>query len=164
MSKVYKYLVIWVLLLLTVSVQAQHLFEHDYPVVQQEDPRIRQLMDQVSQDSLYATIDHMQSYRTRRWGTQMVYNVQDWLYENYRGMGIDSVFLHDFQFIYHDTLRETSDNVIAIQRGLVYPDEYVVCGAHYDSYNHVTPGDPDSVFASLSVPSCIADGRPRRSV
>lgn len=147
MSKAYKYWVIWVLLLLSVRVQAQHLFEHDYPVVQQEDTRIRHLMDQVSVDSLEATIQHMQSYLTRRWDTPMVYDVQDWLYETYRGMGIDSVFLHDFQFMYHDTLRETSDNVIAIQRGLVYPDEYVVCGAHYDSYNHVTPGDPNTVPA-----------------
>ena len=86
MSKAYKYWVIWVLLLLTVRVQAQHLFEHDYPVVQQEDPRIRHLMDQVSVDSLEATIQHMQSYLTRRWDTPMVYDVQDWLYETYRGM------------------------------------------------------------------------------
>lgn len=126
--------------------QAQHLFEHDYPVVQQEDARIRNLMDQVSKDSLAATINHMQSYHTRRWDSRMVYEVQDWLYETYRGMGVDTVFLHDFTFVHQDTLRETSDNVIAIQRGLVYPDEYVVCGAHYDSYNK-TPGHPDSLYA-----------------
>ena len=126
--------------------QAQHLFEHDYPVVQQEDARIRNLMDQVSKDSLAATINHMQSYHTRRWDSRMVYEVQDWLYDTYRGMGFDSVFLHDFTFVHQDTLRETSDNVIAIQWGQVYPDEYVVCGAHYDSYNK-TPGHPDSLYA-----------------
>ena len=126
--------------------RAQHLFEHDYPVVQQEDARVRQLMDHVSKNSLEVTIEHMQSYHTRRWDSRMIYEVQDWLYETYREMSIDSVGLHDFQFIYHDTLRETSDNVIAIQRGLVYPDEYVVCGAHYDSYNK-SPGHPDSLYA-----------------
>ena len=128
------------------GLRAQHLFEHDYPVVQQENQMIRQLMEQVSKDSLEATIDHLQFYHTRRWDSQMVYEVQDWLYETYRGMGIDSVFLHDFEFFHHDTLFGTSDNVIAIQRGLVYPDEYVVCGAHYDSYNK-TPGHPDSLWA-----------------
>lgn len=147
MSKVYKLLLLLVILGARVQAQAQHLFEHDYPVVQQEDVRIRHLMDQVSKDSLESTIEYMQSYLTRRWDTPTVYEVQDWLYETYREMGIDSVFLHDFQFMYHDTLRETSDNVIAIQRGVVYPNEYVVCGAHYDSYNHVTPGDPDTVPA-----------------
>ena len=126
--------------------QAQHLFEHSYPMIQEEDVRVRQLMNQVSKDSLEATIDHMQSYHTRRWDSRMVYEVQDWLYETYRDMGFDSVFLHDFQFTHHDTVYETSDNVIAIQRGLVYPDEYVVCGAHYDSYNN-NPGHPDSLRA-----------------
>lgn len=131
---------------LTVQGQAPHLFEHTYPVVQQEDPRIRLLMDKVSSDSLEATISHLQSYHTRRWDSQMVYEVQDWLYGTYRGMGFDTVYLHDFPVMYHDTLFETSDNVIAIQRGYLYPDEYVVCGAHYDSYNK-NPGHPDSLRA-----------------
>ena len=133
-------------LMLAGNLQAQHLFEHDYPQVQQENPMIRQLMEQVSKDSIEATIDHMQSYHTRRWDSQMVYEVQDWLYATYSGMGIDSVFLHDFEFVHNDTLFGSSDNVIAIQRGLVYPDEYVVCGAHYDSYNN-SPGHPDSLRA-----------------
>lgn len=128
------------------GLKAQHLFEHTYPVVQEENPMIRQLMDSVSMDRLESTITHMQSYHTRRWDSQMVYEVQDWLFDTYRGMGLDSVLLHDFTFEFHDTLRESSDNVVAIQRGLVYPDEYVVCGAHYDSYNN-TPGHPDSLRA-----------------
>ena len=142
-----KVLLMFFLGVVALSVQAQHLFEHTYPDIQQEDARMRQLMNQVSKDSLEAKIEHMQSYRTRRWDSQMVYEVQDWLYDSFREMGMDSVFLHDFVFLYHDTLRETSDNVIAIQRGLVYPDEYVVCGAHYDSYNHADPGHPDSIYA-----------------
>ena len=141
-----RFALLLLLMALFLAGRAQHLFEHDYPVVQQEDARVRQLMDHVSQDSLEATINHMQSYHTRRWDSQMVYVAQDWLYDTYRGMGIDSVFLHDFTFLYHDTLRETSDNVIAVQRGLVYPNEYVVCGAHYDSYNK-SPGHPDSLYA-----------------
>ena len=126
--------------------QAPHLFEHTYPVVHEEDVRIRNLMDQVSKDSLESTIAHLQSYHTRRWDSRMVYDVEDWLYESYRKMGLDTVLLHDFPVILHDTLYETSDNVIAIQKGLVYPDEYVVCGAHYDSYNN-SIGLPDSLRA-----------------
>ena len=126
--------------------QAPLLFEHTYPSIQQEDVRIRNLMEQVSKDRLEATINHMQNYHTRRWDSQMVYEVQDWLYGNYSAIGFDTVFLHDFTFLYHDTLRETSDNVIAIQRGTLYPDEYVVCGAHYDSYNN-SQGHPDELQA-----------------
>lgn len=133
-------------LFLMAKAQAPHLFEHTYPAVSVEDPLIRNLMDKVSKDSLEATIEHMQSYHTRRWDSKMVYQVQDWLYNTYSDMGFDSVYLHDFPVNYHDSLWQTSDNVIAIQRGLVYPDEYVVCGAHYDSYNK-TPGHPDSLRA-----------------
>lgn len=126
--------------------QAPHLFEHTYPVIQEEDMRIRNLMDLVSADSLTATIEHLQSYHTRRWDSRLVYEVQNWLQDTYTGMGLDTVLLHDFPVILHDTLYETSDNVIAIQRGSVYPDEYVVCGAHYDSYNYDS-GHPDSLRA-----------------
>ena len=126
--------------------QAPHLFEHTYPVVGQEDARVRTLMDRVSADSLTATIEHLQSYHTRQWNSQMVYQVQDWLYETYRALGYDSVFLHDFPVVYPDTIYETSDNVVAIKKGLLYPDEYVVCGAHYDSYNK-NLGEPDLLRA-----------------
>ena len=132
----------------TVSVQAQapHLFEHTYPIVTEEQPTIRALMDKVSIDSLEATIQHLQDYPTRQWNSRMVYEVQDWIYETYRDYGYDSVYLHDFPVYYHDSLFETSDNVIAIKKGVRYPDEYVVCGAHYDSFN-LSGGDPDSMRA-----------------
>lgn len=138
----------FLLLMLALVAQAQspHLYEHTYPVIHEEQPQIRALMNQVSKDSLEATIARMQSFPTRRWDSRMVYEVQDWLYDTYHDIGFDTVLLHDFQFVWHDTLRETSDNVIAIQRGVLYPDEYVVCGAHYDSYNN-SPGHPDSLLA-----------------
>ena len=126
--------------------QAPHLFEHTYPFVEQEDSRIRGLMNHVSMDSLTAIIEHLQSYHTRQWNSQMVYQVQDWLYKMYEDWGFDTVYLHDFPVVYHDTLYETSDNVIAVKRGTLYPDEYVVCGAHYDSYNK-NPGQPDVLRA-----------------
>lgn len=140
------FLLFGMMAVMTAQAQVPHLFEHTYPTVQEENPLIRQLMDQVSKDSLYAVIDHLQSYHTRRWDSRMVYEAQDWFYDQFVSMGFDTVFLHDFQFVYHDTLRETSDNVIAVQRGTLYPDEYVVFGAHYDSYNN-NPGNPDSLRA-----------------
>ena len=135
-----------VLLGLLAQAQAPHLFEHTYPIVQQEDPLIRQLMDRVSTDSLYATIDHLQAYHTRRWDSRMVYEAQDWLYSQYARMGLDSVYLHDFLVDFHDSIYQTSDNIIAFQKGTKYPNEYVVCGAHYDSFNN-SPGDPDALRA-----------------
>lgn len=140
-------MVLYLLLLLgRVSAQAPLIYEHTYPFVEVEDARVRRLMDQVSQDSLEATIAHLSSYQTRMWNSDMVYEVQDWLYDQYRSMGVDSVALHDFLVSDHGSSFETSDNVIAVQRGLLYPDEYVVCGAHYDSYNRA-PGNSNELFA-----------------
>ena len=103
--------------------ESPHWEEYDYPEVTTVNPVIRALMDRVSADSLTATIEHLQGYHTRRWDSRMVYQAQDWLYEKYRDMGYDSVYLHDFPVWYHDSLYETSDNVIAFKRGLRYPDE-----------------------------------------
>lgn len=126
--------------------QAPHLFEHTYPIVAEENAVIRNLMEQVSADSLRATIEHLSSYHTRRYDSQMVYDVQDWLYNRYAELHFDSIYLHDFQFIHNDIPVETSDNVIVIQKGTKFPDEYVVCGAHYDSFNN-DGADPDTIFA-----------------
>ena len=141
----------FVLVLLTVLLgrgwgQAPLIYEHTYPAVTVEDARVRTWMDQVDADSLESFITHLTDYHTRAWNSRMVYEVQDWLYEKYVGMGFDTVFLHDFKVPLGDSLYETSDNVIAVQRGTLYPDEYVVCGAHYDSYNKAG-GDPDSLRA-----------------
>lgn len=123
--------------------QAPHLHEHAYPVITQEDARIRGLMDQVSIDSLTVTIEHLSSYHTRRYDSRFIYEVQDWLLQRYESLDLDTVYLHDFPL--HDlSITETADNVIAIQRGTLYPDEYVVCGAHYDSFAY-DGYDPDTI-------------------
>ena len=123
--------------------QAPHLYEHTYPVITEEDARIRGLMDQVSIDSLTATIEHLSSYHTRRYDSRFIYDVQDWLVNRYETLNLDTVYLHDFQ-LHGLGITETADNVIAIQRGTLYPDEYVVCGAHYDSYAY-DGYDPDTI-------------------
>ena len=125
--------------------QAPHIFEHTYPIVTEENPQIRALMNQVSIDSLTATIEHLSSYHTRRYDSQMIYEVQDWLFDIYQSIGLDSVFKHDFKLENFD-ITETADNIIGIQWGTKYPNEFVVCGAHYDSYNG-DGSDPDTIYA-----------------
>lgn len=123
--------------------QAPHIYEHTYPVLTEENSQIRALMDMVSIDSLTATIEHLSSYHTRRYDSRFIYDVQDWLINRYETLNLDTVYLHDFQ-LHGLGITETADNVIAIQRGMLYPDEYVVCGAHYDSYAY-DGYDPDTI-------------------
>ena len=123
--------------------QAPHLYEHDYPVITEENPSIRALMEAVSIDSITASIEHLSSYHTRRYDSRFIYDVQDWLYDRYSTLPIDTVIKHDFK-LHNLSITETGDNIIAIQWGTVTPEEFVVCGAHYDSF--AWDGyDPDTI-------------------
>lgn len=128
---------------LAVRTQAQHLYEHTYPVITAEDPEIRALMDAVSIDSITATINHLSNYHTRRYDSRFIYEVQDWLYERYNTLPVDTVIKHDFK-LHGLSITETGDNILAIQWGTKTPEEFVICGAHYDSY--AWDGyDPDTI-------------------
>lgn len=122
---------------------------HSFPDVQQEDPNIRRLMDFISDDSLMATIRHLQNYGTRQWDSDSVYAAQNWLVSQYQDKGL-SVNLHDIDSFWNIS---TSDNIIAIQRGVVYPDEYVFCGAHYDSFTRdsLAPGADDNASGTAGI-------------
>ena len=127
---------------LTASAQAPHLFEHTYPIVKTQDPEIRALMDSVSVDSIKANIEHLCSYHTRRYDSRYIWEVQDWLVSRYNDFGIDTVMLHDFPVPYFE--QGTADNILAVQWGTKTPEEYVICGAHYDSWN-ADGYDPDTI-------------------
>ena len=140
-----RFLIIALLLAVSfvIKAQAPHLFEHTYPVVTEENPEIRGLMDSVSIDSIKANIEHLCSYHTRRYDSRFIYDVQDWLYNHYQTLPVDTVIKHDFKL--HDlSITETGDNILAIQWGTRTPEEFVICGAHYDSY--AWDGyDPDTI-------------------
>lgn len=123
--------------------QAPHIFEHDYPVVTEENPQIRALMDSVSIDSIKANIERLSSFHTRRYDSRFIWDVQDWLIARYQEMdGIDTVMLHDFPVPNFEAW--TADNILAVQWGAKTPQEFVICGAHYDSWN-ADGDDPDTI-------------------
>jgi hypothetical protein len=122
--------------------QVPHIYEHEYPIITEENPQIRTMMDSVSADNLKASIEHLSSYWNRRYDSRYIWDVQDWLVARYYDMGIDTVVLHDFPIPESDI--ETADNVIAIQWGTKTPNEFVICGAHYDSWN-ADGDDPDTI-------------------
>ena len=127
---------------LTTFAQAPHLYDHTYPVIADENPEIRTLIDSVSVDSIKANIEHLCSYHNRRYDSRFIWEVQDWLISRYQAFGVDTVMLHDFPV--PDSDIETADNIIAVQWGTKTPNEYVICGAHYDSWNP-DGTDPDTI-------------------
>ena len=128
----------------TASAQVQHLFEHDYPVITEVNPEIRAMMDSVSLDSIKANIEHLCSYHNRRFDSRYIWEVQDWLTSRYEQFGVDTVMLHDFKVHKEGFPEETADNILAVQWGTRTPEEFVICGAHYDSWND-DGTDPDTI-------------------
>lgn len=142
------------LLILTLFCRAQipHLYDHTFPEIDSEDPRVSEMLQQVDVTRIMGDVVHLSSYINRRADAIHIYNVKDWLVSEYENMDVDSVFLRDFQVIPHwDSIPKpftTAPNVLALKRGKKYPNEYIVCGAHYDSYV-ITEGDfdPDTLVS-----------------
>ena len=129
----------------------------DFPVVTKEDPRIRKMLDQVNMDSLEATVQHLQDYGSRIWDSDNAFAASDWIAGRMEALGLEV----EQQSFYASTWMGSGNaapNVIGIQRGTLYPDTYVVCGSHFDSFSYeamfgggTAPGADDNATGVASV-------------
>jgi len=126
-----------------------------FPVIAEKDPFIQSLIDKVSTTNLMATVQHLQDYGGRLFNGQKVYEVETWLKGKVQALGL-AVEVQPVPPLYG--LLNTSSNVIAVQRGKVKPNEYVVCGAHYDSFSLLglftdngAPGADDNATGTATV-------------
>jgi len=129
----------------------------DFPVITVENPLIREMMNQVSMDSLEATVQHLQDYQNRMWNSQNAFNASDWIAGRMTALGLEV----EQQPFYASTWTgsgQAAPNVIGIQRGTLYPDVYVVCGSHFDSFSYeamygggTCPGADDNATGVASV-------------
>ena len=106
----------------------------DFPVVTEEDPRIREMLNQVNMDSIEATVQHLQDYGQRFWNSDNAFAASDWIAGRMQALGLEV----EQQAFYASTWLgsgQAAPNVIGIQRGTLYPDTYVVCGSHFDSFS-----------------------------
>lgn len=129
----------------------------DFPVITVENPIIREMMNQVSMDSLEATVQHLQDYQNRMWNSQNAFDASDWIAGRMAALGLEV----EQQPFYASTWTgsgQAAPNVIGIQRGTLYPDVYVVCGSHFDSFSYeamygggTCPGADDNATGVASV-------------
>jgi len=129
----------------------------DFPVVTEVDPRIQEMLDQVSQDSMRATVQHLQDYGHRLWNSDNAFAASDWVASRMLALGLEV----EQQPFYASTWMGSGNaapNVIGIQRGTLYPDTYVVCGSHFDSFSYQAmygsgdaPGADDNATGVASV-------------
>ena len=128
----------------------------DFPIVTEENPIIREMLNQVNQDSLEATVQHLQDYGHRLWNSNNAFDASDWIASRMQTLGLEV----EQQPFYANTWLGSGNaapNVIGIQRGTLYPDTYVVCGSHFDSFSWeafgggMAPGADDNATGVASV-------------
>ena len=129
----------------------------DFPVINVENEIIREMMNQVNIDSLEATVQHLQDYQSRIWNSTNAFAASDWIAARMQALGLEV----EQQPFYASTWTGSGNaapNVIGIQRGTLYPDVYVVCGSHFDSFSFEAmygsgdcPGADDNATGVASV-------------
>lgn len=93
-----------------------------------QSPWIPQIVNNVSRDSLFATMADLQPMNRVNAANSMV--PANYLKNRLQQYDVDTVFFHYFK-------ASTPPNVVAIRYGIQHPNEYYVMGAHYDA---VVPG------------------------
>jgi hypothetical protein len=106
------------------------------------------MIAQVNTDTLHQFVKHLQDYGTRNAYKTGSIQAQNWILAKFQSYGLD-VELHDFSM----PGGPASDNVIATMTGTKYPEEYVVLGAHYDSYTgqNSEPGADDNATGTAGI-------------
>ena len=123
-----------------------------YPAVTAVNPEVAALVDQVSMQNLENSIRWMQNY-IRDACSPAALKTQNWLIDQFESFGLD-VYVHYFpssanfgNCVIGDTLE--AGNVVAIQRGTEFPDEYIVISSHYD--HPAGPGADDNASGTAGV-------------
>ena len=128
----------------------------DFPVITEENPVIREMMNQVNMDSLQATVQHLQDYGERYYKNNNAFAASNWIAGKMQTLGLE-VEQQNFSVNWFGS-SQAAPNVIGIQRGTLYPDVYVVCGSHFDSFTwdvfsggNNAPGADDNATGVASV-------------
>ena len=129
----------------------------DFPQVTEVNPTIREMLNQVNMDSLEATVQHLQDYGSRIWNSENAFAASDWIASRMEALGLE-VEQQPFNANTWMGSGAAAPNVIGIQRGTLYPDTYVVCGSHFDSFSYeamygggTAPGADDNATGVASV-------------
>lgn len=116
-----------------------------YPKVTEINPEIQAILNQVDTINIYNSIAWMQQFLREAYSPEALLT-QNWLIEQYEQLGLEPS-IHYFIDKINDTL--DAGNVVAIQRGTVYPDEYIIVSSHYDHNNG--PGADDNASGTAGV-------------
>jgi len=114
-----------------------------FPTITEINPTIDSLMKQVNIDSLESYIRYLQDLGPRprvdtgEYAEAHQNNIaaKNWLYNQYTTIGnLDVYHNHFLPVELGDTVYSMAMNVVAVQVGTEYPDEYIIVCGHFDTY------------------------------
>ncbi len=129
-------------------------FSYSLPIdISQPDPIIRDIINEVSIDSLTAAVQTLENFKTRFTYSDSIIPAGQWIYDQYRKFGYSEV---EFDTFYVNGILHR--NIIVTKKGIVYPDSVLIIGGHYDSVtpnsysnrNSAAPGAEDNGSGTAS--------------
>lgn len=152
-----KHLLLVIALLLSFNViQSQVLIDNKgnrnqtYPSVTETNPTIMEMLSQVDTVNLYNTIDWMQQYiRDARKPEALI--TQNYLLDRFEEIGLET-YIHNHTATIGGTDTLEAGNIIAVQLGTEFPDEYIIISSHYDHPDG--PGADDNASGTAGVLEC----------
>jgi len=150
-----KYLFTIIILLVANSLDAQVIDNkgnrnQTYPLVTETNPTIVEMVNQVDTVNLYNTIAWMQQYIRDATKPEALI-VQNYLLDRFEEIGLET-YIHNHTATIGGTDTLDAGNVIAIQPGTEFPDEYIIIAAHYDHPDG--PGADDNASGTSGVLEC----------
>ena len=150
-----KHLFLIVLLLGIIALQAQVIDNkgnrnQTYPFVTETNPAVVEMINQVDTVNLYNTIVWLQQY-IRDASSPEALIAQNYLLDRIDELGLET-YIHNFPMTIEGTDTLDAGNIIVIQPGTEFPEEYIVISAHYD--HHLGPGADDNASGTAGVLEC----------
>ena len=147
--------ILWILLLEVHAAQAQVIDNkgnrnQTYPLVTETNPTVVEMINQVDTMNLYNTIDWMQQY-IRDASSPKALLTQNYLLDRFDELGLET-YIHNHTSHIGGTDTLEAGNVIAIQPGTEFPDEYIIIASHYDHPDG--PGADDNASGTSGVLEC----------
>ena len=151
-----KYLLLFAVILFIIKALNAQLIDHKgnrnqtYPEVYGQNPDIVAMINQVDTVNLYNDIYWMQQF-IRDCASPAALTVQNFLIDRFEELGLETYIHHHTGHIgMTDTLE--AGNVIAIQPGTEFPDQYIIIASHYDHPDG--PGADDNASGTAGVLEC----------
>lgn len=121
-----------------------------YPMVTETNPTIVEMIHQVDTVNLYNTIAWMQQYIRDATRPEALI-VQNYLLDRFDEIGLET-YIHHHTATIGGTDTLDAGNVIAIQPGTEFPNEYIIIASHYDHPDG--PGADDNASGTSGVLEC----------